>query len=52
MSSDLERELQSASEEELLPIEKKLIVVSLLLGAGLLGLLAWISARYFDVVQP
>jgi hypothetical protein len=35
--------------EPLLPIEKKLIVGSLLLGILLLGLLLWISATYFPV---
>jgi hypothetical protein len=35
--------------EPLLPIEKKLIVGSLLLGIVLLGLLLWISATYFPV---
>jgi hypothetical protein len=32
-----------------LPIEKKLIVGSLLLGIALLGLLLWISHVYFPV---
>ena len=35
--------------EPLLPVEKKLIVGSLLLGVVLLGLLLWISATYFPV---
>ena len=43
-------ELDSIPEEPLLPIEKKLIAGSLLLGLVLLGLLLWISATYFPVV--
>jgi hypothetical protein len=33
--------------EPLLPIEKRLIIWSLLLGIGLLGLLIWVSGRFF-----
>jgi hypothetical protein len=40
-------ELAKMSCEPLLPVEKKLIGGSLLLGAVLLGLLVWISYRYF-----
>ena len=35
--------------EPLLPVEKKLIVGSLLLGLVLLGILLWVSAAYFPV---
>lgn len=42
-------ELAKVQEEPLLPIEKKLIVVSLLLGFVLLGVLAWISIVFFPV---
>ena len=35
--------------EPLLPAEKKLIAISLLLGVVLLGVLLWISATYFPV---
>ncbi len=35
--------------EPLLPVEKKLIVGSLLLGLVLLGVLLWVSATYFPV---
>jgi hypothetical protein len=35
--------------EPLLPIEKKLIVGSLLLGLALLGVLLWVSHTYFPV---
>ncbi|HZZ73290.1 MAG TPA: hypothetical protein VFE24_13625 [Pirellulales bacterium] len=38
-------ELQKMEYEPLLPIEKKLIVGSLLLGIALLGILLWLS-RY------
>lgn len=43
----LEDELNRLSEEPLLPIEKKLIAGSLLLGIGLLGLLVWVSYTFF-----
>jgi hypothetical protein len=35
--------------EPLLPVEKKLIVGSLLLGLVLLGVLLWVSATFFPV---
>ena len=41
------RELAGMQAEPLLPAEKKLIVGSLLLGLILLGVLWWISGRYF-----
>ena len=40
-------ELKKMEHEPLLPVEKKLIAGSLLLGAVLLGLLIWISNRFF-----
>jgi len=40
-------ELKKMEHEPLLPVEKKLIARSLLLGAVLLGLLIWISNRFF-----
>jgi len=40
-------ELKKMEYEPLLPVEKKLIAGSLLLGAVLLGLLIWISNRFF-----
>jgi hypothetical protein len=40
-------ELQKMEYEPLLPIEKKLIAGSLLLGIVLLGLLMWVSRVYF-----
>jgi hypothetical protein len=46
---DLEREMRTATDEPLLPVEKKLIVVSLILGVVLLGLLAWVSTQFFSV---
>jgi hypothetical protein len=45
----LAEELAAVPAEPLLPIEKRLIVGSLLLGAALLGVLLWISATYFPV---
>jgi hypothetical protein len=46
---DLKRELAAGADEPLLPIEKMLIVGSLVLGALLLGVLYWVSATYFPV---
>ena len=40
-------ELAKIPDEPLLPVEKKLIVGSLLLGAALLGVLVWVSYTYF-----
>jgi hypothetical protein len=40
-------ELKKMEVEPLLPVEKKLIAYSLLLGVGLLGILAWISFTFF-----
>jgi len=47
MEPDLRDELRSQPDEPLLPIEKKLILGSLLLGASLLGVLWWLSSQYF-----
>jgi hypothetical protein len=40
-------ELKKMEYEPLLPVEKKLIVGSLVLGIVLLGLLMWISRAFF-----
>jgi hypothetical protein len=40
-------ELKKMEHEPLLPIEKKLIVGSLVLGVVLLGLLMWVSRAFF-----
>jgi hypothetical protein len=40
-------ELVRAADEPLLPVEKKLIAGSLLLGVALLGLLVWLSYTFF-----
>jgi hypothetical protein len=40
-------ELKKMEYEPLLPVEKKLIVGSLVLGIALLGLLIWISRVFF-----
>jgi len=42
-------ELKKMEREEILPVEKKLVVWSLVLGIGLLGLLVWLSQTFFDV---
>jgi hypothetical protein len=49
MEPDLRKEVEAIPDEPLLPIEKKLIVISLLLGVLLLGLLAWVSYTFFTV---
>ena len=46
---DLARELAAIAYEPLLPVEKKLIAWSLVLGVVLLGLLLWASATLFPV---
>ena len=43
----LDEELARIPYEPLLPVEKKLIAGSLLLGVALLGLLLWISYTFF-----
>ena len=43
----LSDELKQMKAEPLLPVEKKLIAGSLILGFLLLGLLVWISHRFF-----
>jgi hypothetical protein len=42
-------EMARIPEEPLLPIEKKLIAGSLILGIVLLGLLIWLSSTYFPM---
>jgi hypothetical protein len=42
-------ELAKIPYEPLLPVEKKLIAASLLLGIGLLGVLVWLSYTFFPV---
>ncbi|MGH7223556.1 MAG: hypothetical protein ACRELF_10035 [Gemmataceae bacterium] len=49
MERQIADEMARIPYEPLLPVEKKLIVGSLLLGAVLLGILLWISAAYFPV---
>ena len=44
-------ELRSMQAEPLLPIEKKLIVGSLVLGAVLLFALLWLSGTFFPVAR-
>jgi hypothetical protein len=43
----ISEELKKMEEEPLLPVEKKLIGWSLALGTALLGLLIWISNKFF-----
>jgi hypothetical protein len=43
----LAREMAAIAHEPLLPIEKKLIAGSLLLGLALLGVLLWLSQIWF-----
>ena len=42
-----EMEKMEAEYEPLLPVEKKLIIWSISLGVGLLGLLTWVSYTFF-----
>jgi hypothetical protein len=46
-SPKLAEELAKMQHEPLLPVEKKLIAYSLLLGVVLLALLWWVSATFF-----
>lgn len=43
----LAEELKRMEYEPLLPVEKKLISYSLIIGAALLGLLVWVSYTFF-----
>ncbi len=43
----LAEELKKMEWEPLLPVEKKLIGYSLILGAVLLGILVWVSYTFF-----
>ena len=43
----LSEELKKMEYEDLLPVEKKLIGYSLILGTVLLGLLVWVSYTFF-----
>ncbi len=45
----LAEELAAIPYEPLLPAEKWLITLSLILGTTLLGILVWISATYFPI---
>jgi hypothetical protein len=40
-------EMKKMAYEPLLPVEKKLITVSLVLGVVLLGILVWVSYTFF-----
>jgi hypothetical protein len=46
---NLATELAKVPYEPLLPVEKKLIAGSLILGLALLGFLVWISYAFFPV---
>jgi len=43
----LAEELKRMEYEPLLPVEKKLIAYSLIIGAVLLGMLVWVSYTFF-----
>lgn len=51
VEATLSEELRAIPYEPLLPVENRLIVGSLVVGAALLGLLLWLSATFFPV-QP
>jgi hypothetical protein len=42
-------ELRKMEHEPLLPVEKKLVLWSILLGVLLIGVLAWVSHIFFSV---
>ena len=44
---EIAQELAKMQHEEFLPVEKKLVLVSLLLGVVLLALLMWLSKALF-----
>ena len=52
MAPEIGDEMQRIPDEPLLPIEKKLIITSLVLGVALLALLWWVSVTYFSVTPP
>jgi len=43
----LAKEMAAMAKEPLLPVEKRLIAWSLGLGVALLGILMWVSLRFF-----
>ena len=47
LESHTAEELAHIPDEPLLPVEKKLIAYSLILGLVLLGLLMWLSSTWF-----
>lgn len=42
-------ELRKMDYEPLLPVEKRLIAWSLVLGVALIGILVWVSYTFFEV---
>lgn len=46
-NSKLVEELKKMKHEPLLPVEKKLILWSIVLGLALLGVLVWLSYTFF-----
>ena len=44
----LSEELKKMEWEPLLPVEKRLIAWSLLVGVGLIGVLVWVSRAFFE----
>ncbi len=47
MTEKFSEEIKKMERQELLPVEKKLIATSLILGLALLGILVWVSYRFF-----
>jgi len=47
--NQLAEELAKLPHEPLLPVEKKLIAGSLILGLALLGILVWLSYTFFPL---
>ena len=51
VEAGMAEEMARIPEEPLLPVEKKLIIGSLVLGVVLLGVLLWLSTTYFPPVH-
>jgi hypothetical protein len=47
MADDLREELRQQTDEPFLPVERKLVTWSLVLGVVLLGVLVWVSDAFF-----
>jgi len=48
---NLAEEMEKMEGEPLLPVEKKLVAWSLIIGGLLLGMLVWLSRTYFPAAR-